>query len=60
VRQSLEAGKYAPISFKLGARDRSIWDVSSHEWAEAKGKFGVTVGFSSRDPHALTSSFAVA
>jgi len=50
-------GTFVNVTFPLDLRSRSIWDVETHSWAEVKGTFGVTVGFSSRDPKALKGSF---
>jgi len=47
------------VHLPLSARDRSVWDVGTHAWVEAKGDFVVFVGTSSRDPGALTASFTV-
>ena len=58
-KQPLKPGQSADVTFKLSERDRSIWDVGTHAWAEAKGTFTATVGLSSRDPKALVGSFDV-
>ena len=59
-KQTIAAGQTANVTFALDARSRSIWDVNTHSWAEVKGTFGVVVGLSSRDPHALKGSFDTA
>jgi hypothetical protein len=56
---SLKPGESTTVSFTLTQRDRSVWDVHAHAFAEVKGTFGVSVGLSSRDPSALTGSFVV-
>ena len=55
----LEPGEAVSVTFALSVRDVSVWDVASHSWVEAKGRFTVSVGLSSRDPHALVGSFVV-
>ena len=54
----LEPGESTTVRFTpLRERDLSVWDVVSHAWREAKGTYRVSVGLSSRDPHALVGSF---
>ena len=57
AKVSLAAGASQVVSFALSARTLSVWDVTAHAWAEAKGTFTATVGASSRDVAALSTSF---
>ena len=45
----LAPGQSTAVTFTLGPRDLSIWDVGTHAWAPQNGAFGVFVGASSRD-----------
>ena len=54
----LAPGAKTTVQFKLEPRDLSIWDVASHDWSVVKGKFGVFVGASSRDPGMLSGSLS--
>lgn len=53
----LDAGMSRTVSFTLTARKLSVWDATAHAWAEAKGTFSATVGTSSRDATALSTTF---
>eukprot|EP00967_Tisochrysis_lutea_P143270 scaffold265877_cov32-Tisochrysis_lutea.AAC.2 len=55
----LYPGEMETCTFELVPRDRSIWDVEKHEWAEVKGVYHVIVGFSSRCPQALKAIFSL-
>jgi beta-glucosidase len=46
---TLTPGQSQSVSFTLGTRDVSIWDVVKHDWASVSGTFDVLVGASSRD-----------
>lgn len=41
--------KAALVTFKLTARDLSVWDLDSHRWKQARGEFKTAIGASSRD-----------
>ena len=45
----LQPGQSATVAFPVTARDLSIWDATTHDWAMQHGTFGVYVGASSRD-----------
>jgi len=48
-RVHLEPGESRTVSFSLASKDLSFWDVTSHTWRVADGRFDVTVGSSSTD-----------
>eukprot|EP01116_Phalansterium_solitarium_P024208 TRINITY_DN8802_c0_g1_i1.p1 TRINITY_DN8802_c0_g1~~TRINITY_DN8802_c0_g1_i1.p1 ORF type:complete len:673 (+),score=239.95 TRINITY_DN8802_c0_g1_i1:161-2179(+) len=54
----LDAGVNATVTFVLGARDFSVWDVSRHDWTVVSGSFSALIGASSRDIR-LTGSIQV-
>ena len=54
----LAAGARAIVTIPLSERELSTWDVASHSWKVAGGKFTVLVGASSRDIR-LTGSLTV-
>ena len=54
---TLAPGKSGTVSFKLTSRELSTWDTTSRAWSAAKGTFTVSVGTSSRDENALTTTF---
>ena len=54
---ALGAGESRAVTFSLDMRDVSVWDVARHRWVEVGGRFGVSVGTSSRDLRALKGSF---
>lgn len=56
-KKSVAPGVSVTVTFPLDVRARSIWDTGIHAWVEAKGKFQVVVGLSSRDPSAVHGSF---
>ena len=58
--KSLAPGQSLVVDFSIDERAVSVWDVTTHAWAKIKGSFGVAVGQSSRDAHALKGSFVVA
>ena len=45
----IAAGSSAKATFMLVAGDMSVWDTTTHDWTAVSGKFGVSVGASSRD-----------
>jgi beta-glucosidase len=45
----LAPGQKATMTFTLTERDVSIYEVSTHSWTKTSGKFGVSVGASSKD-----------
>lgn len=45
----IQPGQTAHVSFSLDGRSLSYWDVKSHGWKVARGKYAVYVGSSSRD-----------
>ena len=45
----IAAGSSAKATFMLVAGDMSVWDATKHDWTAVSGKFGVSVGASSRD-----------
>ena len=45
----IAAGSSAKATFMLVAGDMSVWDATTHDWTAVSGKFGVSVGASSRD-----------
>ena len=55
----LDAGERATVRFELAPRDLSTWDAASAAWELARGEFTATVGTSSRDAAALSTSFTV-
>ena len=56
----LAAGQVeAGVEFDLVERDRSVWDPTTMAWTAVKGKFGLHVGQSSRDPNMQSGSFEV-
>ena len=60
LKVELAAGKARTgVAFELSARDRSVWDPGMTAWTEVKGKFGLHVGLSSRDPGMQSGSFVV-
>ncbi|KAL6237503.1 putative beta-glucosidase D [Aspergillus navahoensis] len=54
----IKKGQKTKVTFELRRRDISYWDVQEQKWAVAPGKYGVSVGASSRDLR-LQGSFAV-
>ncbi|KXT02631.1 hypothetical protein AC578_1161 [Pseudocercospora eumusae] len=57
---SLQAGETKEVTFELTRRDLSYWDVVSQQWTISPGTFGVEVGLSSRDIHAMASFTPIA
>jgi beta-glucosidase len=55
----LEAGASATVELNISLRDRSVWDEATSGWVAVRGRFGVTVGQSSRDADAVKGSFTV-
>ncbi|KAL4987983.1 putative beta-glucosidase D [Aspergillus falconensis] len=45
----IKKGRETKVTFELRRRDISYWDVQEQKWAVAPGKYGVSVGASSRD-----------
>ena len=45
----LHPGQEKTVTITLSRYDLSIWDVEKQGWRKPEGKFGVTVGASSRD-----------
>ena len=45
----LAPGTSTNVSFALGDRDLSVWDVGTHAWRRVAGEYGVAVGASSGD-----------
>ncbi|KAL4805163.1 putative beta-glucosidase D [Aspergillus unguis] len=45
----VKKGEQTEVTFELRRRDISYWDVKAQNWAVAEGKYGVSVGASSRD-----------
>eukprot|EP01062_Namystynia_karyoxenos_P062935 TRINITY_DN5578_c0_g1_i4.p1 TRINITY_DN5578_c0_g1~~TRINITY_DN5578_c0_g1_i4.p1 ORF type:complete len:701 (+),score=203.29 TRINITY_DN5578_c0_g1_i4:72-2105(+) len=41
---SLGPGEERRVTFPLGARDVSVWDVDQHQWRKVRGTFGARVG----------------
>jgi len=37
------------VDFQLSPRDFSYWDVVTHSWVAAPGKYRIEIGSSSRD-----------
>jgi beta-glucosidase len=46
---SFAAGATQTVTFTLGARDVSIWDIPTSNWKQVSGTFTVSVGASSAD-----------
>lgn len=55
---SLSPGNKKILTFMLGSRDISIWDIKTHAWLPQKGKFVVKVGTSS-DNTPLNATFEI-
>jgi len=49
ARVNLAPGTSESVSFVLSPRDFSYWDVDTHQWRAAPGKYRIDVGASSRD-----------
>jgi len=49
VKLRLEPGETKPVVFSLDRRSFSYWDMNSHAWTVAPGKFVIRVGDSSED-----------
>ncbi|MGH9524184.1 MAG: glycoside hydrolase family 3 C-terminal domain-containing protein [Terriglobales bacterium] len=45
----IQSGQTAHVSFSLDGLSLSYWDVKSHGWKVAPGKYGVYIGSSSRE-----------
>jgi beta-glucosidase len=46
---TLAPGAKQTVTFTLKPRDTSIWDITTHQWKQITGEYGVFVGASSRD-----------
>ncbi|WP_367846700.1 beta-glucosidase [Rhodoferax sp. WC2427] len=57
---SLAAGESKTVSVAVKAERLAIWDTTAHQWRLPGGSFGFTVGGSSRDAQALTSTQTIA
>jgi beta-glucosidase len=55
----LAAGESKTVSITIKAERLAMWDVTSHKWKIAGGKYSFSVGGSSRDTKALTSSTSI-
>lgn len=58
AKLKLAPGASGTATFNLRRRDLSYWDTGKQQWVVPTGKFGVSVGASSRDIR-LTGSFEV-
>jgi beta-glucosidase len=48
-KNTIAAGQTATVTFTLGQRDVSIWDITTSNWKSVSGVFTVSVGSSSAD-----------
>lgn len=55
----LAPGASQKITFTLTDRMVSVWDVDTHAWKKFAGSYKATVGTSSRDAKALSTTFTV-
>ena len=49
ARVNLAPGTSETVDFQLSPRDFSYWDVVTHSWVAAPGKYRIEIGSSSRD-----------
>ena len=57
AKVELEAGATISVRFSMPPSKFSIWDDQKHAWKQVAGTFTVTVGTSSRDAAALSTTF---